>query len=527
MSHAPSRSGSEPSVSQDVSAPAASTTGARRVRAALPASQRLARFAGDWIGISVLFCLWISMLLLLTHIVIIPRTCAQRWPAWVPLLGDIKSMLPSGRPPRPECLGLPLPEGHAALPSVSNLSDGMTTYLLSDEALGLSLALLAVAAMPLLLSFGAALIAKWQQAPRARHRFVPESDPGDSEWSDVERRWKREAAERIQRLWSIEARHSVQAQHRMMQHACLYGFATSAIFSWGLIVNNGGSLACQTRMMAIAAGSAAFTSFSLSFGRLTVRASIRDTSARMFAYALRALILSVLAAVLLVALLWHHSVSGGAADAAQVAKDGVVLAQQPFKGPTSYMMLGMVVALIGEGVLSQITARAASAVSLQMPTRSSAGTSQLAMIDGLSDLDVMRLGEEGIDSIHALAMASTAALYFSTPYTLQRLCDWQDQALLITYVGLAKAQTCREKLMVRGAIDLQRKADYLMAESKSSGDGKEPDAKSEARQSAFEIIRSSLGFISIDQARESLFPLAHDEVIRRLRIFHRGSVIET
>ena len=89
MSHAPSRSGSEPSVSQDVSAPAASTTGARRVRAALPASQRLARFAGDWIGISVLFCLWISMLLLLTHIVIIPRTCAQRWPAWVPLLGDI------------------------------------------------------------------------------------------------------------------------------------------------------------------------------------------------------------------------------------------------------------------------------------------------------------------------------------------------------------------------------------------------------------------------------------------------------
>ena len=491
----------------------------------MPATQRLARFVGDWLGISVLFCLWVSMLLLLTHIVVLPRTCAQRWPAWVPILGDIKSMLPSGRPPRPECIGPLLSQGEAAAQSTNGLSDGMTTYLLSGDALGLALALLAVAAMPLLLSFGAALIAKWQQAPRARHRFLPEADRADSDWSVHERRWKTEASERIHRLWSIEARHSVQAQHRMMQHACLYGFATSAIFAWGLIVNSGGSLAVQTRMMAVAAGSAAFTSFSLSFGRLTVRASIRDTSARMFAYALRALILSVLAAVLLVALLWHHSLTGSAgasaADAAQLVKDGAVLAQQPFKGPTSYMMLGMVVALIGEGVLGQITARAASAVSLQLPTRASAGTSQLASIDGLSELDILRLGEEGIDSIHALAMASTAALYFSTPYTLQRLCDWQDQALLITYVGLAKAETCREKLMVRGAIDLQRKADFLMAEAAANTE------EQEARLKTFEIIRSSLGFISIEQARESLFPLAHDEVIRRLRIYHRGSVIET
>jgi len=521
MSHAPHRSEQDAAPAQD--GPSVAAAGARRARSQLPAGQRFARFAGDWLGISVLFCLWIGMLLLVTHIVVVPRTCAQRWPAWVPIIGDIKSMLPSGRPPRPECLGAQVAEARGAVPSTSSLNDGMTSYVLSDEALGLSLALLAVAAIPLLLSFGAALIAKWQQAPRARHRFLPETDRPDSDWGERERRWKREATERIQRLWVIEARHSVQAQHRMMQHACLYGFATSAVFAWGLIVNNGGTLACQTRMMAIAAGSAAFTSFSLSFGRLTVRASIRDTSARMFAYALRALILSVLSAVLLVALLWHHSVSGGtaAADAAQLAKDSAVLAQQPFKGPTSYMMLGMVVALIGEGVLSQITSRAAAAVSLQMPARASAGAGQLSSIDGLSELDVVRLGEEGIDSIHALAMASTAALYFSTPYTLQRLCDWQDQALLITYVGLAKAQTCREKLMVRGAIDLQRKAEFLMVEAAGSA------AERETKQKTFEIIRSSLGFISIEQARESLFPLANDEVIRRLRIYHRGSVIET
>ena len=70
----------------------------------------------------------------------------------------------------------------------------------------------------------------------------------------------------------------------------------------------------------------------------------------MFAYALRALIFSVISAVLFVALLWHHGASGTSAstDAAPLAKDAVVLASQPFKGPTSYMMLGIVVALIGK-----------------------------------------------------------------------------------------------------------------------------------------------------------------------------------
>ena len=482
-------------------------------------------------GITILFFLWIAMLVLVAHNVIIPRTCAQSWPLWVPLLGGMKSMLAATAPSRPECLSAALSESAGSVwlsPSTTataGSSDSMTTYIIPEDALIIATALWAVAAMPLLLSFGAALISRWQQSPRARHRFHAEPERADGDWSERERSWKRDAADNISRLWLIESRHAAQAQHRMMQHACLYGFATSAIFAWGLLANNNASLACQTRMMAIAAASAAFTSFSVSFGRLTVRASIRDTSARMFAYALRALILSVVAAVLLLAVLWHHgtSVAAPASDSILLLKDSAVLAAQPFKGPTSYMMLGMVVALIGEGVLSQLTARAASAVSLHVAQRSTDGTKELAAIDGLTEQDILRLGEEGIDSIHALALASTASLYFGTPYTLQRLCDWQDQALLITYVGLAKAQMCREKLMVRGAIDLQRKADFLMCESTHPTAG---DKEVQSRDKTFEIIRSSLGFISVEQARESLFPMANDEVIRRLRIYHRGSVTE-
>lgn len=521
---------SESTPDLDSASDSRSQGGHRSRRGHLPSTPRFLRFINDWLGITILFFLWIAMLLLVAHQVIIPRTCTQRWPSWIPLIGGISSMLAKGTTPRPECQDVDNSAAQLnmlAQPSLNPTSaagDGMTSYILAEDALGLSLALLAVAAMPLLLSFGAALISKWQQSPRGRHRFVPEQEQEASKWSEQERNWKREAAEVIRQLWGIEGRHSIQAQHRMMQHACLYGFATSAIFSWGILTNNSAALACQTRMMAVASAAAAFTSFSLSFARLTVRASTHDTSARMFAYALRALIFSVISAVLFVALLWHHGASGSmtALDGQQLAKDSVVLASQPFKGPTSYMMLGMVVALIGEGVLSQLTARAASVVNLGSSVRSAEAAKQLAAIDGLSEQDILRLAEEGIDSIHALAMASTAALYFATPYTLQRLCDWQDQALLITYVGLAKAQTCREKLMVRGAIDLQRKADFLVNHTIKVG------ADEEQNQAAktFEIIRSSLGFISIEQARESLFPMAHDEVARRLRIYQRGAVSE-
>lgn len=518
----------------------------RRVRHGPSITLRMSRFISDWLGMMILFVLWLAMLLMVVHVVVIPRTCGQRWPGWVPLLGGLRSLLATASAPRPECVAAGLAAPVEAAAAVASASDGMTTYILSGQALGLAMLLVALIAMPLLLSFGAALIAKWQQAPRSHHLFMAQDEKPNARWSEHERSWKTDVTERIQKLWQIEGRHALQAQHRMMQHACLYGFAASAIFAWGVFANNDTLLACQTRMMAIAASSATLTSFSLSFGRLTVRASIRDTSARMFAYALRALILSVLATLLMVALLWHHAApTVPAGDVAQAVKDSAVLAQQPFKGPTSYMMLGMVIALIGEGVLSQITARAAAAFSLQVAQRTSNGSADLLAIDGLTEQDILRLGEEGVDSIHALAMASTGALYFATPYTLQRLCDWQDTALLIAYVGEAKAQMCREKLMVRGATDLQRKAEFLITESaaaksasakaaaaKSTDQESEGEATSDAtapndsHAQAFEIIRSSLGFISIEQACEALHPVAHDETIRRLRIYRRGSVIE-
>lgn len=505
--------------------PRVAGSGVRRSLRKVPITQHATRLFLDWIGIVMVFLLWFGMLLLAIHIIIIPRTCAQHWPSWVPLLGNLRSVLGDGSVVRAACLGISKPLSVGAPSMAVAMAEMQTTYTIPNDFLGFALALVALASAPLLLSFGAALIAQLQQTPRARHLFQVEQEQPGAPWSKRERDWKLDVFHAISGTWTIEAKRAFLAQQRMMQHACMYGLATSAVFGWSLILNNSTSISCQTRMMGVAAASAAMTSFCLSFGRIAVRASMRDTSARMFAFALRGIVTSVLAAILLTTLLWHHPTPGPAQQAAsgseQKLEDPMVLNQQPLKSPTGFLMLGMVVALIGESILSQLTARAASVVNLTPGPAASDGQAKLTSIDGLSEQDILRLGEEGIDSIHALAMCSTAYLYFSTPYTLQRICDWQNQALLITYVGLAKAQNCREKLMVRGAIDLQRKADFLISETVASDEKKQAE-----RDQTFEIIRSSLGFISIEQARESLFPIANDELIRRLRVYQRGSVHE-
>lgn len=447
----------------------------------------------DWFGVAVLFMLWLGLLFLTIHIVVIPRTYYHRWPLWIPYLGGLTSYL------------TPLTaEGSGA------------AFTLPRDSLGVALGLVGLGATPLWLSFGVALIAKWQQAPRIRHRFYPEGQK--EQWGRRERSWKQDIVERNRLTWSIEASRARQAQHRMMQHASLFGFAVSTVLSWGIILNNDDTIGLQTRMMAIAAASAAVCSFALSFGRISVRASIRDTSARMFAYALRGVITSVLAVMLLCTLLWHNGDAKTAAD----QNDRGELNAQPLKNPTSFVMVGMLVALIGESVLGQLTGRAASVMNLSHSSRGLDGAQSLDRIEGLSEQDVVRLAEEGVDTMHALAMASTPYLYFSTPYSLQRICDWQDQALLITKVGFAMAQSCREKLMIRGGIALQRKADFLITTSGDSG--QEDPARQEENAKIFEIIRSALGFISVEQARESLYPLANDEAVRRLRIYARGSV---
>jgi hypothetical protein len=76
----------------------------------------------------------------------------------------------------------------------------------------------------------------------------------------------------------------------------------------------------------------------------------------------------------------------------------------------------------------------------------------LCLVDGIDDDVADRLSEENIWDIQHLATACPTDLTLRTGYSLDRILDWIDQAILITY---ARDDIAQFRLLgVRGAIDL-------------------------------------------------------------------------
>jgi hypothetical protein len=80
------------------------------------------------------------------------------------------------------------------------------------------------------------------------------------------------------------------------------------------------------------------------------------------------------------------------------------------------------------------------------------GSLSLAMIQGITTDDQLRLSEEGISDVEHMAMANVLTLATNTGYSLQRIVDWKDQAYLCCYVredvSLWRGQ------LIRGALDV-------------------------------------------------------------------------
>jgi len=76
----------------------------------------------------------------------------------------------------------------------------------------------------------------------------------------------------------------------------------------------------------------------------------------------------------------------------------------------------------------------------------------LSQIEGIGRNDELRLWEEGITDAHHLAVARIENLLVETPYSLDRLIDWKDQAFLYVYVG--EDLLIWRGLYVRGILDV-------------------------------------------------------------------------
>ena len=299
-------------------------------------------------------------------------------------------------------------------------------------------------------------------------------------------------AEDARRLWHHELGQFDQRSSRLSQHVHFYGFFCTVALSVAalLIMGHAARGADPARGgVAVAAAAAAVVAFVADVSRMIVRAANRDASARMFAWASKRFLLIVLSAVLLGTLVLLGK--------AEVPLSG---------GNASWLLLGAGLAFLGDRASQLVGERVAGALGAPPARRGEPG--DLARIDGLSEEDVARLAEEGIASVHALALHATPKLFLATPFTLQQLCDWQDQALLIVRLGASRAALCRDQLALRGATDAQRLArdylaDRLTAEEK--GD-----------------LAKVLGLSSTVQASALMRRLAEDPVAARLEIFRRA-----
>lgn len=323
---------------------------------------------------------------------------------------------------------------------------------------------------------------------------------------------------KIERMWAYEAGLMRESVQRMARHATIFGFIGSALL-----------IACAVMLLryakgddelrhlvALSVGAATTVSFTLNLGQILFRSASNDSTARMMAWSARTLLfVSVSTVFCAVAFLSGSNEHG----------DGKGYLFQGYKGA---IIVGVAVALLGERILRAVKDRAASMLGVSAPA---ARSGDMTLIDGMTDDEVERLAEEGIDSTHALAFCPTARLFFSTSYSLQRICEWQDQALLIARVGRTNAQLLREQYMIRGAVAARQLAREICGRAKTGVRNPDqapesvtaiPSEADEDEGAKVRAIAKALGFTGVNQAVLGLRSLVDDEAIERLEVFTRA-----
>lgn len=329
-------------------------------------------------------------------------------------------------------------------------------------------------------------------------------------------------------LWTSERTSRSQAFAKAHDFAHMLGFLVSSTLAASSVtllhsvvgaMHNGG--VPRAAMVAIAVGMATIVAFGIEAGRIAVRVATFDASSKMFARAVQTLLSVIIAAFFLPTVLMS-------AASSQIANS-----------VTSIAILGAAVGILGRRALAFAVDRAQTA--LQGPVVNPQDRSDLAQLDGITDDDIDRLSEEGIVSVHALAFCSPAKLYFNTVYPLARVCDWQDQALLIEYFGKSKSQNLRENVGIRGAIGAQAVAGWL-ANQKPNGPGTQyhfwPNGQTQEEQKEGggananpsaqkrQDVYRALGFATEQLAAISLAAFVQNPYVDRLRVLRTAAVVK-
>ncbi|HEU4728120.1 MAG TPA: hypothetical protein VFT22_09535, partial [Kofleriaceae bacterium] len=244
--------------------------------------------------------------------------------------------------------------------------------------------------------------------------------------------WARRAAA-VEMSWEYERDRILRSHHRLRRQALIFGsVATFALACCALALPPapwGDGNAVLQVVCSVAA--AVTTAFLGNLVRVTLRISGGDATNRTFAWATRSLVLVIIADMGLYVILGKEMTS-----------------------VFSALLLGIFVGATGDHAIQFLLDRGAKAFGAAK-TDAVQQSSPLLDLEGMTAEHVERLEEEGILSIHDLAFVPTARLFFATAYSLQQICDWQDRALLLVYVGPKAAAALAEKMDIRGVIDLR------------------------------------------------------------------------
>jgi len=287
--------------------------------------------------------------------------------------------------------------------------------------------------LPFILSVSVALPLLWSMPRTSFELWLPKgilTCPG----------WETTAA-LVRKTWEYERDRFTGSLVRILPSAYLFGgvatlsLAGSALFvawhPWDARVTDPQA----AKSFAVSVATAVTAAFAVHFARVLVRIAGQDFNARMFSWSTRSMVLI------------------GVADAGlflALYKAGVP------KGVATYswaVLLALFAALVGDRAIDLFLDKAAGLFGLPALKRSA--VSPLSSIDGMGDQDIDRFAEEQVLTVHDLAFAPTARLFFNTTHSLQRICDWQDQALLLVYLGQVRAKALFDQLGFRSAIDLQ------------------------------------------------------------------------
>lgn len=363
---------------------------------------------------------------------------------------------------------------------------------------------LIVCSLPYILAFCAVNLYRWSAFSRYDFRLLWQRRSANLSLSDE--RWQA-LAERAEQVWNYEAQRFSESR-RMASLSSLTLFICTMILARYLAGESDASRSPRS-LIAIAVGTAIAFAFANDLGRILFRVALRDAGAEIFSFATKNSILVAASTLLFSTLLC----SGLAQLNDAGVGDGAGGKPIPL-GVPGFIVIGATIAIIGGRAVRLVSDRAASALGL--PASRAAETSDLTQLEGLGEEDIARLAEEGVDSLHALAFIPLPRLLFNTKYGLERLCDWQDQALLLTHFGLAKARLLRDHMLVRGAIAAQDAAQAFFS-------GVPPRRAEQADAAASESVRDKLanllGFATDAQATFALNQLADDEVVNRLRVY--------